>query len=108
VKESLNGLGWLAHDPLRDRCPRAAPNPCMRHTRDRARATSIGHRLLSVVMDGRHAACVALYEEEASHGQPRQTRPREEKAKENATQTGQQAGETGDRRETSGTATAYR
>jgi len=40
--------------------------------------------------------------EGASHGQPRQARSREEKAKESATQTSQQAIETGGSRETGG------
>jgi hypothetical protein len=26
-REDFWRVGWLAHGPLRDRCPRAAPNP---------------------------------------------------------------------------------
>jgi len=29
-KKRTRRAGWLAHDPLRSRCPRAAPNPSFR------------------------------------------------------------------------------
>ena len=37
-------VGWLAHDPLQDRCPRAAPNPSYKEDKSALERASMGRR----------------------------------------------------------------
>jgi hypothetical protein len=63
VKESLTGWDSSHTTPFRAAVPARPPTRAC-DTRDRARATSIGHRLLSVVTEGRHARAWPYKEEQ--------------------------------------------
>jgi hypothetical protein len=49
-------VGWLAHDPLRGRCPRAAPNPFFEHYGTSSRS-SMGHQTQRTEYQGRSTRC---------------------------------------------------